>query len=167
LIVDALGKEDSQAEHEQDEEGGGLRTVTFAGGHTHDLGDLNSQNYKEKWAKIKWEGNTQILPGWKKLEKVYLEEFGKKPANEKPILAALIITDGEAADTASFAHALDQVKGRVFVTLAIIGFGNDHDAAVAAYNRIAEHNEHVKVVSFDSETNPEIIASTLLKMIKQ
>jgi len=137
IIVAALGKEDSQAANEQDssEEGGGLRTVTFAGGKAHDLGDLNPENYRDKWAKINWEGNTQIMPGWKKLEKVYIDEFGKKPVEQRPALAALIITDGEALDTDQFANALNQIKGRVFVTLAIIGFGKEHDVAVEAYKK--------------------------------
>jgi len=105
------------------------------------------------------------MPGWKKLEKVYIDEFGKKPVEQRPILAALIITDGEALDTDQFANALNQIKGRVFVTLAIIGFGKEHDVAVEAYKKIEAVNDHVKVVSLDSQTNPETIASTLLDLL--
>lgn len=61
IIVATLGKEDSQASHEA--EGGGLRTVTFAGGQAHDLDDLNPRNLKDKWAKIRWAGGTRIMPG--------------------------------------------------------------------------------------------------------
>src|SRR5207245_4196390 len=39
LIVERLAAADSQAAEE--EEGGGLRTVTFADGQAHDLGDLH------------------------------------------------------------------------------------------------------------------------------
>jgi len=168
IIVEKLGKEDSQAIHEQgpDEEGGGLRTVTFADGHAHDLGDLNPGNLKQKWAKIQWEGTTRIMPGWKKLLKVYLDEFGHRPPSKRPILVALVITDGEALDTREFAEALARVKGHVFVTLAIIGFGPEHDDALRAYKIIESENSHVKVVTLASETNPEIIATTLLQMIQ-
>lgn len=61
IIVTALAKEDSQAEHE--EEGGGLRTITFAGGKATDIEDINPQNLKEKWGAIKWAGGTRIMPG--------------------------------------------------------------------------------------------------------
>jgi len=61
IIVTTLGKEDSQAKHEAS--GGGLRTVTFAGGQAHDIDDLNPRNLRDKWAKIKWAGGTRIMPG--------------------------------------------------------------------------------------------------------
>lgn len=56
MIVGEIARQDSQAEHEQgdDDEGGGLRTVTFADGTAYDIGDLNPQNLKQKWQRIKW-----------------------------------------------------------------------------------------------------------------
>jgi len=163
IIVSTLAKEDSQAEHE--ESGGGLRTVTFAGGKARDLDDINPKNLKEKWAKIHWEGGTYIMPGWKKLLRVYKEEFGKRPAKERPVLMALVITDGEASDKDQFGATLSHLKGAVFVTVAIIGFGRDHDACLESYKAIAAENPHVRVLAFASETNPEVIAAALLKMI--
>jgi len=55
---------------------------------------------------------------------------------------------------------------KVYVTLAIIGYGADHDSALATYKQIEQANVHVKALSFGSETNPEIIARSLLKMIE-
>ena len=49
LVVAELAKEDSQAAHE--EEGGGLRTVTFAGGDAYDIEDLNPDNLHAKWGR--------------------------------------------------------------------------------------------------------------------
>src|SRR6476659_718553 len=60
IIVERLGAEDSQAAEE--EEGGGLRTVTFADGQARDIGDLNPDNLQEKWNHIRWAGGTRIMP---------------------------------------------------------------------------------------------------------
>ena len=51
IIVAELAQEDTQAAHE--EEGGGLRTVTFAGGDAYDVEDLNPNNLHDKWSQIR------------------------------------------------------------------------------------------------------------------
>jgi len=165
LLVTKLGEHDTEAEHEDDPDEGGLRTVTFAGGKAKDLGDLNKNNVKRKWASIEWKGGTFIMPGYTKLLKVYKEEFGKRPASKRPILMALVITDGEAADTDEFEVALKSIAGYVFVTVALVGFGEEHDRALAVYKRLEENNSHIKVVTFDSETDPKVIANKLLNMV--
>jgi len=170
LIVRQLGKEDSQAAHEA--EGGGLRTVTFAGGKATDIDDINSNNLKQKWASIKWAGGTKILPGWKKIQEVYNEEFGKRPPNKKPVMMLLIITDGEAEDGDRFAAELKRALAagfgfRIYVTMAIIGYGPDFEDAVRSYKAIeVQTNSHFRVIPFDSNTNPEYIASSLLRMVQ-
>ena len=163
LVVDSLADEDSQAGHEA--EGGGLRTVTFADGQAHDWGDLNPANLAQKWADIRWAGGTRIMPGWNTLIDVYQDEFGQEPPDQRPLLLALVITDGEADDTDRFAQAIAGASGGVYVVVALIGFGAEHDRALAAYKRIEDNNAHVKVVTFASETNPEVIADSLLRMI--
>ncbi len=163
LIVDSLAAEDSQAGHEA--EGGGLRTVTFADGQAHDWGDLNPANLAQKWADIRWAGGTRIMPGWNTLIDVYQDEFGQEPPDQRPLLLALVITDGEADDTDRFAQAISGASGGVYVVVALIGFGAEHDRALAAYKRIEDNNAHVKVVTFAGETNPEVIADSLLRMI--
>jgi hypothetical protein len=164
LVVAELAKEDSQSAHE--EGGGGLRTITFAGGDAYDIEDLNPDNLHAKWGQIRWGGGTYIMPGLEKLLEVYKEEFGSRPANERPTLLALIVTDGEAEDTNDFARAISQVGGSMYVALAILGFGEEHDRALRAYQQIAAQNKHVRVITFGSETSPEVIAGTLLKMIE-
>ena len=164
LIVAELAVEDSQAAKE--EEGGGLRTVTFAGGNAYDLDDLNPNNLEQKWAGIHWAGGTRIMPGLNKLIEVYNDEFGSRPAADRPLLMALVITDGEADDTDQFARAVAQAAGGVYFALAIIGYGPEHDAAVRQYKAIEQQNAHVKVLPFAAETDPNVIARALLRMLE-
>lgn len=164
IVVATLAKEDSQAAHE--EEGGGLRTVTFAGGSAFDLGDLNPNNLTQKWGGIHWAGGTRIMPGLNKLIEVYNDEFGSEPAAERPLLVALVITDGEADDADQFGRAIAQASGGVYFALAIIGYGPEHDAAMAQYKAIEAQNAHVKVLPFAAETDPNVIARALLRMLE-
>lgn len=164
IIVEQLAAHDSQAEHE--EEGGGLRTITFAGGTAHDIEDLNPDNLREKWNRIHWGGGTDIMPGFKLLLKTYTDEFGKEPVNERPMLLALVITDGEANDTAQFAQAVSHASDNLYVVLAIIGYGAEHDQTLRAYQNVAAQNSHVKVLPFAGETDPQVIASALLRMVE-
>jgi len=165
IIVSILTAADSQGSREED--GGGLRTITFAGGKGSDIGDINPQNIKNKWSQIEFSGGTWIMPGWRKMKQVFEEEFGELPASERPQLMALVITDGEAEDTEDFASAMArEAKDNVTVCLAIIGFGEEHDRAMIAYETIAKKNANVKVIPFNSETDPNKIAKALLKMVE-
>jgi hypothetical protein len=166
-IVEVLGAQDSQAAKEQaaGEDAGGLMTVTFAGGTAEVIDDLSPDNWRQKWGQIRWGGGTQIMPGWDALVEQYMEEFGDVPKLDRPHLLALIITDGEAADTDQFAQTLAQAKGGVYVCVAILGYGQEHDRALQVYKQIEAQNDHVRVVTFGSETNPDTIADGLLSMI--
>ncbi|MGH2508005.1 MAG: hypothetical protein ACRDHZ_11465 [Ktedonobacteraceae bacterium] len=162
LIVARLAAADSQAAEE--EEGGGLRTITFADGRAQDLGDLNSDNLVQKWNTIQWGGGTRIMPGFNLLLKTNTDEFGSEPPAERPLLLALVITDGEADDTDAFKNTIARSAGSMYVVLAIIGYGPEHDRALRAYQQVEAQNAHVKVLSFASETDPEMIASALFRM---
>ncbi len=166
-IVEVLSAEDSQAAREQaaGEDAGGLMTITFAGGTAEDIEDLNPNNWRQKWNAIRWGGGTRIMPGWEMLVDTYLEEFGEVPKQDRPHLLALVITDGEADDTDQFAQTLAQAKGGVYVCIAILGFGTEHDRALQVYKRIEAENPHVRVVTFGGETDPSVIADGLLSMI--
>jgi hypothetical protein len=164
-IVKQLEAEDSQAEHEED--AGGVMTVVFSRGEAESIGDLSSQNLEEKWRHIRWGGGTYIVPGWNTLIDTYTEEFGEVPPEQRPLLMAVILTDGEAVDTDDFIQALDGVKGGVAVVVALLGFGDEHDRALAAYQRVAaQHRGNVEVFSFAEETDPQVIAGRLLQMIE-
>ena len=166
-IVEVMGAKDSQAAKEQaaGEDAGGLMTVTFAGGSAACIDDLSPTNWRQKWNAIRWGGGTQIMPGWEKLVDTYMTEFGDVPKQDRPHLLALVITDGEADDTTQFAKLLEQAKAGTYVCIAVLGFGHEHDAALAAYQRVAATNNHVRVVTFGSETDPTRIADGVLSMI--
>lgn len=166
-IVEVMGAKDSQAAEEAaaGEDAGGLMTVTFAGGKAECIDDLSPKNWREKWGKLPWGGGTQIMPGWNLLVDTYMEEFGETPKQDRPHLLALIITDGEASDNDEFAKTLEQAAGGTYVCVALLGFGEEHDAALAAYQAIAEKNEHVRVVTFESETDPDVIANGVISLI--
>lgn len=122
-IVEQLAAQDAQAAREQAEgkDAGGLMTVTFAGGSAECIDDLSPANWRQKWAALPWGGGTWIMPGWNLLVDTYLEEFGETPKLDRPHLLGLIITDGEAQDTAEFAQTLAQAKGGTYVCVAILG----------------------------------------------
>lgn len=168
-IVEVLAAADSQAEHEQeaqeDEEAGGLRTILFSGNRPgRDIGDLNPDNLAAKWNAIQWVGDTWIVPGFTTLLQVYKNEFGSLPADKRPTLRAVVITDGEAKDAAAFDDLLDRVSGNFFVIIATVGHGREHEKAVASYQAVAQRNSHVKVVPLGGQ-DPETIAKTLLSMM--
>jgi len=164
-IVEILARADSQGKKERG--GGGLLTITFAGGHAHNLDDLNPKNLKKKWNKIHWDGGTFICPGWHKLNHVYKHEFGKRSMEKRPLMMVLVITDGEAVDTEEFALELQQINQKTYVTLAIIGYGLEHDKAFNTYQVVAARNpDHIKVISLTGYSDPRAIAQTLLSMIR-
>jgi len=166
-IVEVLGAEDSQAEAEAaaGEDEGGLMTVLFSD-HAECIDDLSSANWKRKWDAIAWGGGTEIMPGWSLLVDTFLEEFGERPKQDRPALLALVVTDGEASDADAFATEIAKLKGTTYVCVAILGFGADHDATLASYQRIEQANPHVRVVTFGGQTDPTQIADDLLKLLQ-
>lgn len=166
-IVTTLGAKDSQAAAEQaaGEDKGGLLTFTFAGGGAEELGDLNADNWQQKWASIKWGGGTAVMPGYNAALEAYMEEFGSRSPLDRPQLAMVIFTDGEANDTDEFAQALGQVKGKGYVILGIMGHGEEHDRALQVYQAVAQNNNHVRVVTFGSTTDPTVISDGVLSLL--
>lgn len=166
-IVTALGAKDSQAAAEQaaGEDKGGLLTFTFADGDAKELGDLNADNWRKKWGSIRWGGGTVIMPGYNAALEAYMEEFGSRSPLDRPQLAMVIFTDGEANDTNEFAQALGEVKGKGYVILALLGHGDEHDEALAIYQKVAEGNNHVRVVTFGSQTDPQAITDGVLSLL--
>lgn len=165
ILVKHLEGEDSQAAEEQaggSDEKGGLLVHLFASGTT-ELGDLNSSNWREKWASIRWGGGTRIMPGWEAAQDSYLEEFGDIPALDRPVLFVLVITDGEAEDAAEFTAVLEQANAQRKFCVAVLGYGPDHDRNLAAYKAVeARNGKHVRVVNFGGETDPASIANDLI-----
>jgi len=78
---------------------------------------------------------------------------------------ALIITDGELQDGQEFEQHLKHVKGRMFVEIAVVGFGEDHDNALKHYYKIARAHDHVRVTSFTDHTDPAVLCKQLISLI--
>jgi hypothetical protein len=106
------------------------------------------------------------MPGFNLLLQTYTNEFGAKPQAERPLLLALVITDGEADDTEAFRNVMAKAAGSMYVALAVIGYGAEHDRALRAYQQVEAQNAHVKVLPFAGETDPETIANALMRMIE-
>ncbi|KAJ3130663.1 hypothetical protein HK100_007748 [Physocladia obscura] len=169
LIVKELAEFDSQAVDEQgsDEEGGGLRTVTFSGGNAFDIGDLNSENLHQKFSKIVWEGSTQIVPGFSKLVEVYEDEFGDFAPTLRPKMISLIITDGEALDINDLAvMILTMDFAHIYLVFALIGYGPDYENAFRSLKELSQLNDHIRVIEMNMATNPLDIAKVCLSMIR-
>ena len=113
---------------------------------------------------IKWGGGTQIVPGWQVLKQAYNEEFGNRKEEDKPLLMAVVITDGEADDVNEFAQIIRNDQS-AYILIVLVGFGEDYQKAVFSFNNIQQVNKRVKVMSMGSQTDPHVIASTLLKMV--
>jgi hypothetical protein len=75
--------------------------------------------------------------------------------------------DGEARDAAEFATVLEQAKTGRYFCVAVVGYGADHDQTLSAYQKVADVNRHVRVVTFGGETNPRAIADGLVSLVSR
>ena len=57
------------------------------------------------------------------------------------------------------------IDPRVFVLVALVGFGPDHDASFASFQALAARNQRVKLVSFTGELNARAIGDTLSRIV--
>ena len=162
-IVTALAAKDSQGEHE--EGGGGVYTVTYAGGHADDYGDVNLSNLQHFFDTRRWNYNTQIMPGFNAIWAHYTKEFLSGENTDPPKLLLSILTDGELEDEPQFEQALVRHANDMFVVIGLVGFGRAHDTALAAYKNLAAQYSNIAVFSFDGVVNGQVIADKLLSMI--
>lgn len=86
-------------------------------------------------------------------------------ADEAEIGGLMTVTDGEAEDGDEFGRILAQQGGHTYVVVAVVGFGDEHDRTLAQYRKIEADNNHVRVLTFDSVTDPQTIADSLLALI--
>ena len=174
-LVAALEDEDSEAAGEQaggSDERGGLLCHGFGNAHI-EIGDLNSANLQRRLNQIPWGGRTYIMPAWKAALADYDEEFGDRDPDEQPVLLTLVLTDGEADDWEQFSSVLEKATAKRVFVVAVVGYGDRHDATLRAYQDAARRNtaqdkfgkQHVRVVSFDSVTDPQEIATDLITLL--
>jgi hypothetical protein len=174
-LVRALEAEDSEAAAEQaggSDERGGLMAHGFANEHV-EIGDLNTSNLERRLTSIAWGGRTYIMPAWRAALADYDEEFGDRDPDEQPVMEVLVLTDGEADDWMEFEPVLEKATAKRVFVVAIVGSGPKHDATLQAYQEGARKNQaqdkfgksHVNVVSFDSVTDPQEIATDLITLV--
>jgi len=124
-----------------------------------------SNNFQQEWNNVRFHGGTHIMDGFRTMLRTYENAFTEQPEATWPLLLCLIITDGELQDGHEFESHLKHVHGRVFVEIAVVGYGEDHDAALRHYKRISKHHHHVRVTGFTDETDPNAIAAQLLSLV--
>ncbi|HLK01975.1 MAG TPA: vWA domain-containing protein [Streptosporangiaceae bacterium] len=174
-LVAALEDEDSEAAGEQaagSDDRGGLLCHGFGNEHI-EIGDLNSANLQRRLNQIPWGGRTYVMPAWRAALADYDEEFGDRDPDEQPVLLTLVLTDGEADDWEQFSSVLEKATAKRVFVVAIVGYGERHDATLRAYQDAAKRNtaqdkfgkQHVRVVSFDSVTDPQEIAMDLITLL--
>jgi len=164
-LVTVLAGADTQGADEQG--GGGLLTISFADGIATEVGDLNPGNFDTLWSKkIRWRGGTYITPAFTMMMENFQEEFGALPTAVQPQLIAAVLTDGELSDTSAANSFLRSVHGNVYVYVVVVGYGTEHDKAVASWQNIAETNPHVKVEPLTGTTDARGIADRILAMVQ-
>lgn len=167
VFVRALEDQDTEAAGEQaggSDELGGLLIHGFSNLHT-ELGDFNTSNMTRKMQQIKIGGGTTIMPAWEAAQNDFLEEFGDRDVLDRPALLTLVITDGEATDAAQFEQVLRKAGPGRYFAIAIVGHGQEHDNTLRSYQAAAQANpKHVTILSFDSVTNPQVLADDLILM---
>jgi len=146
--------------------GKGIPLITFNAieGGTY-RGLLHSNNYVNEWNNIKFHGGTHIMDGWRKMLQTYETHFSDRPQDQWPLLLALVITDGELQDGKEFEEHLKNVKGRIFVEIAVVGYGEDHDRAIKHYMKIAKKHDHVRVTAFTDHLDPAVLCKRLISLI--
>jgi len=128
-------------------------------------GFMHADNMDNEWPLIQFHGATHIMDGWRTMLKTYENFFTEKQITTWPLLLCLIITDGELQDGHEFEQHLKHVHGRLFVEIAVVGHGEDHDRALKHYRHISHHHHHVRCTAFTGETDPRQIANQLLSLI--
>lgn len=167
ILVSELSEQDAAAADESAESGkGGLLTYWFANGTADELGDLTPANFSQKWDELDWGGPTYIMPALQKMEASYHEEFDRLPESIRPILMAVINTDGALADLNAATRYLQAASGWLYCYVVVLGYGPEHDRALAAWQQIAASNPHVRVESVNASTDAHAIAQRILAMVQ-
>jgi len=161
-MLSAVDDADSQPEGWQ--RGCPLITFNAAEGGLY-RGFFHPDNLQNEWANIQFHGATHIMDGWRTLLRTYENYFTERKITNWPLCLCLIITDGELQDGHEFEKHLAHVHGRLFVEIAVVGYGEDHDRAVKHYRHISKHHHHVTVTAFTGETDPYAIATQLLRLV--
>lgn len=181
MVCALLGKDDSQAAKEAGKTTakgalGGVRSLAFNEPNRfhgwdkeerefedrRDLGDLSEANVVEALKAEHFEGRTFIMPAIMAWEQCFDAEFphGKDEDGDEVTAEMAIWTDGVLNDEDDFENWLKQpnYKRKIAIVVVVYGSGAGHDAAVAAYRRIASSKPNISVVALTEVTDPKEIA---------
>ncbi len=160
-VVERLAQVDRESGAGQEEEGGGgVYVVGFAGGQAYDHGDVNVENFTQWWNGLTWDGSTLIMPGYAML----IRHFNKEFANDQgAVLFLLYIGDGGGRDFRQFEREVT-ANPRVYVAAAIIGDDNDALRALSDFRNLENTNPRVRAFDF-TQAMAEQVAAGLLEMI--
>lgn len=148
-----------------EEDEGGLEFTLFSDTGVA-IGDLTSANFDKLFAKVVPGGGTYLMEGIKTVNADYQEEFGSKPASHQPVMMLWIVTDGEPQDKNEVAQWLMSATGKVRVECLVMGYGDDHNKALAAWNNIAATNHHVVVKTVTDKTDVEAMVKEMVAAIQ-
>jgi hypothetical protein len=175
--LDGLDSEESGEQASGSDEMGGLLTFFFSSGTSHGE-DLNPSNFDRKVSAVQWGGGTHIMSAWEQALNEYDEEFGDKPERERPVHLVLIATDGELDDVDDFASKALSTAGahRIFLVMVFGADGDGeerHSATLSQYSKIASAQQaadphgksYIRIVSFDSVTDPQEIAEDMIALV--
>lgn len=175
LAAAKLAGDDSQADKEKGTDKGGVRSYGFnePGEFTgwdeeeaefsdeRDYGDLHEGNVQENLTNDTWEGRTYPMPAIRAAEKAFQGEFKDRPMRNRPTMEVVIWTDGQIStdeEEKELQQWLSQCDETCVVGVVVYGYGVRHDAAVKAYQRIAEKNDFVSVVALTGVSDPTEVA---------
>jgi hypothetical protein len=178
VAAESLDSQEKAEQADGDDDKGGVYTYPFSNlflpiGNGDDDGDLNASNFKRKIdAFVKKyfdrlgnpQGGTSIMAAVRAGDAHFLDEFGGRPADQRPIRARTVFTDGELADHDEFGQYMEDTHGgewREIWAVAILGYGADHDAVLRQYQGLAQKHSNIHVYSFGSVTNPAEIAEDM------
>jgi hypothetical protein len=175
--LDGLDTEEKAEQASGSDEMGGLLTFFF-GSDSSDGMDLNPSNFDRKVGSVPWGGGTYIMSAWEKALNEYDEEFGDKPERDRPVHLILIATDGELDDGDDFLTRALKTAGphRIFVPMVFGADGDGdtrHTATLNQWSKFAADQQRndphgkswIRVVSFDSVTDPAEIAADMITLV--
>jgi hypothetical protein len=161
-------KLDSQAQREAaagviDEDtglpAGGVMVVRW-GRRWYKDGDWNPHTLEQQAAKFQFrEDGTYIMQMVEGIKAVYTKEFcvdeagQPTPVDDRPALLLGGITDGACFDQDKFVAWARKLGGDTFLVLALIGSGDEYEAAREQYSAIAESNPHFVLVLVGADPN--------------
>lgn len=162
-LVNGLAEHDSQGADEKG--GGGLLTYAFSDGECVEVGDLNPSNFRDSWRKLHPNGGTYIMPAFEAATEAFNEEFGHLAADIQPKLLLAVLTDGALHDLRKATGWLEKAGGNLYVYVIVVGYGEDHDAALAQWRDIDAGSVHLTVKAMTaSDDSAEIVREILAQI---